>query len=208
MLKKFIQFGFFLLYNQLAFIYDWVAWGVSLGQWSNWRQTALQFLEPGSTLELAYGTGNLFSAMSARGLRPVGVDLSPFMARIAANRLRRRQLPLSIARAKAQILPFPAGHFSNVLATFPTNYIFEAETLAEIRRVLAEDGQLIVVMQGRLKGPLWANAFIEWLYRITGQREIARANALSRFSDAGFYAQWQQASFEGAVAHLIVAQKM
>jgi ubiquinone/menaquinone biosynthesis C-methylase UbiE len=208
MLKKIIQCGFFLLYNQLAFLYDGVAWGVSLGQWANWRQSALQFLKSGPTLELAYGTGGLFTTMALNGLHPIGVDLSPFMARIAANRLRQRHLPLSIARAEAQILPFPAGHFSNALATFPTNYIFEAETLAEIRRVLAEDGRLIVVMQGRLNGSRWANAFIEWLYRVTGQREIARANALSRFSDAGFYARWQQASFKGAVAHLIVAQKM
>ncbi len=208
MFKKFIQLAFFLLYNQLAFSYDWVAWGVSLGQWANWRQSALQFLEPGPTLELAYGTGNLFATMVLNGLHPIGVDLSPFMACITANRLRRRQLPLPIARARAQVLPFPTGHFSNALATFPTNYIFEVETLAEIHRVLAEGGQLIVVMQGQLKGPPWVGAFIEWLYRIIGQREILRANALNRLSDAGFYAHWQQASFEGATAHLIVAQKM
>jgi len=207
MLKKIIQFGFFLLYNHLAFSYDWVAWGVSLGQWSSWRQTALQFLEPGPTLELAYGTGSLFVAMALKGLHPIGVDLSPFMARITANRLRRQQLPLSIARARAQILPFPTGHFSNTLATFPTNYIFEVETLAEIHRVLVEGGRLIVVMQGQLKGPLWVGAFIECLYRITGQREVLRATALSRLGEAGFYAQWRPASFEGAAAHLIVAQK-
>ncbi|HEY85849.1 MAG TPA: class I SAM-dependent methyltransferase [Chloroflexi bacterium] len=208
MLKKFIQFGFFLLYNHLAFIYDWVAWSVSLGQWSNWRQTSLQFLKPGPTLELAYGTGSLFTTMTLNGLHPTGVDLSPFMARIAANRLRRQQLPLSIARSKAQALPFPTGYFGNALATFPSNYLFEAETLAEIHRALAEGGQLIVVMQGQLKGPAWPSAFIEWLYRITGQREFVRVKLLSRFNEAGFRAQWQQTSFEGAVAHLIVAQKM
>jgi len=210
MLKKLIQLGFFLLYNHLAFTYDFVAWVVSLGQWSRWRQTAIQFLEAGYTLELAYGTGSLFTTMTLAELQPVGVDFSPFMAHIAAKRLRRRRLPTPIARSRAQSLPFPDGHFTNVVATFPTNYIFEPATLAEIHRVLTdapENSRLIIVMQGQLKGPRWASAFIEWLYRITGQREFLRPTLLAKFHAAGVCAEWRQASFDGAVANLIVAQK-
>ena len=170
-----IKFGFFLLYNQLAFSYDLVAWLVSFGQWADWRRTGLQYLQPGHTLELAFGSGGLYADMVARGIKPVGIDLSPYMARLTAKRLARRRLPGSILRSRAQALPFPAGHFANAIATFPTPYIFEAETLAEIRRVLVNDrqapGRLIIVMQGELKRLGWLTPVLEWLYRVTGQRE-------------------------------------
>ncbi|RME47850.1 MAG: methyltransferase domain-containing protein, partial [Caldilineae bacterium] len=139
---KLLRTGFFLLYNHLAFTYDAVAWLVSLGAWARWRRTVMPYLRPGPTLELAFGTGGLFADLCEAGRRPVGIDLSPFMARLAARRLRRRRLPLALARARAQALPFPTRRFANVVATFPTPYIFEPATLSEVHRVLADGGRL------------------------------------------------------------------
>ena len=65
--RQLIQLGFHLLYHQLAFTYDAVAWLVSLGQWPAWRRLALQFVQPGPILELAYGTGGLFVDMIEAG---------------------------------------------------------------------------------------------------------------------------------------------
>ncbi|MFQ5576963.1 MAG: class I SAM-dependent methyltransferase [Anaerolineae bacterium] len=204
-----VRFGFFLLYNHLAFTYDFVAWVVSWGQWARWRQTVEPFLKPGRTLELGFGTGGLFARLAETGRRPVGIDLSPFMARLTARRLRRRRLPLSIARAKAQSLPFAAGAFTNVIATFPTNYIFEPATLSEIHRVLTAAGQghLLIVLQGRLKGPPPVSAVIEWLYRITGQRAFGPRNIAARFERVGFDITLHEAAFEGAAALLVAAKK-
>ena len=109
-----------------------MAWSVSFGQWAAWCRLALHFLQPGPILELAYGTGGFFVDMTAAGHRPVGIDLSPYMARLARRRLHRRHIPLRLNRAQAQSLPFPAGYFANVVATLPTHYIFDDATLAEV----------------------------------------------------------------------------
>src|SRR5262249_53784253 len=130
-----IKLGFHLLYYQMAWTYDAVAWSVSLGQWAAWRRLALPFLQPGPTLELAFGTGALFAEMTQAGYRTVGVALSPYMARLAARRLRRRKLPLRLNQARAQALPFPASSFANVVATFPTDYMLARDTMTEIHRV-------------------------------------------------------------------------
>src|SRR5690606_2783097 len=129
----FLKLAFHLLYYQLAWSYDLVAWTVSFGQWAAWRRLALPYLKPGATLELAYGTGGFFVDLIETGYRPVGIDLSPYMARLAGNRLRRKQYHLRLNRAKAQALPFPANTFDNVVATFPSDYMLQTETLAEIR---------------------------------------------------------------------------
>lgn len=202
-----IKFLFYLLYNHLSFTYEWVAWAVSLGQWSRWRQTALTHLRDGRTLELAFGTGVLFSQMMRGGIAPVGVDISPFMVRITARRLRRANLPLNIARARAEHLPFPAEHFANAVATFPTEYIFQPDTLAEIWRILQPGGRLIIVLQGDLRRFGWLNTAIEWLYHITGQRETPFAALEARFRRAGFMVEQTSSTVNNATAQLLIAEK-
>src|SRR5262245_492633 len=141
--RQLLKIGFHLLYHQMAWSYDLVAWFVSLGQWAAWLRLALRFTQPGPLLELAHGTGGLLLDMIERGYEPVGIDLSPYMSRLARQRLQRRNLPSELSRARAQQLPFPSGSFTNVIATFPTPYIFESETLAEVHRVLTAPDSLI-----------------------------------------------------------------
>jgi len=203
-----LKIGFHLLYNQLACTYDLVAWLVSFGQWAAWRRLALPFLRPGPTLELAYGTGGFFADMQAAGQQPVGVDLSPFMARLAQTRLRRQGLPANLSRGRAQRLPFRADYFTNVVATFPTNYIFEADTLAEVYRVLAPGGQLVVVFQGQLRGPWPARPLVDWLYQITSQRSEQPLRPLPVFAACGLPAQWQTVERHGVAASLLFASKL
>jgi ubiquinone/menaquinone biosynthesis C-methylase UbiE len=208
-----IKLGFHLLYYQMAWTYDAVAWLVSFGQWAAWRRLALPFLQPGSTLELAYGTGAFFADMTTAGYQPVGIDLSPYMARLASRRLRRRKLPLHLSRARAQRLPFPAGHFANVVATFPTDYMLARDTMAEIHRVLhsaaegRSPGRLIVVFEGHLRGPWPIRPFINWLYEITGQHSLAPTKPLHLLNSGGFAARWELVEHDGAAARLLIAEK-
>jgi len=205
---RLIKLGFHLLYNQMAFTYDWVAWCVSFGQWSAWRRLSLQYLHPGPTLELAYGTGGLFVDMLEAGYQPVGIDISPYMARLTRQKLRHQQLPLNINRAKAQSLPFPSGHFANVVATFPTDYIFQEDTLAEINRVLNSTGRLTIVIEGQLRGPSPIRPFIDWLYQITNQKGFPKGKPLDQLAQHNFNARWQTVWYDGASARLIIADKM
>lgn len=205
-----IKLGFYLLYNHMAFTYDTVAWVVSFGQWAAWRRLVLQFLQTGPTLELAYGTGGLMVDMATAGLNPVGIDLSPYMARLASRRLSRNGLPVRLCRAKAQHLPFPDNHFANVIATFPTNYIFEPDTVAEIYRVLTTtpQGRLIIVIEGQLRGPWPIRPFIDWLYRITDQRDFPPRYPLPIFAEYDLDARWQMVDHNGAAARMLIADKV
>ncbi len=210
-----IKLGFHLLYYQLAWTYELVAWLVSFGQWSTWRRLALLFMQPGPTLELAFGTGVFFIDMLEAGYRPLGIDLSPYMARQAGRRLRQRNFELRLSRAKTQALPFPSNHFANVVATFPSDYLLESQTLAEIRRVLrdpaaapdAQAGRLVVVAEGQLRGPWPIRTFIDWLYRITNQRSIPPAKPLNLLTVHHFQARWEIVERHGAQARLLIADK-
>ncbi len=207
MKTRFLRFAFHLLYYQLAWTYDLVAWLVSFGDWAAWRRATALFLREGPSLELAYGTGGLMADLTGRGLLLAGVDLSPTMARLARRRLLRRGLPLRLTRGRAQALPFPDGAFANVIATFPTDFIFDPRTLESVVRVLQPGGRLVIVAVGRLRGPGLLRRFIEWLYRITGQRDLPVAGPLERLKAAAFDARWEEATVEGATALLLVADR-
>jgi ubiquinone/menaquinone biosynthesis C-methylase UbiE len=213
--RWFLKFAFRLLYNQLAWTYDLVAWLVSFGQWGTWRRTATLFFQEGPILELGHGTGGFMVDMAERDLAPVGLDLSPYMARRARKRLLREGTVPCLVSGQAQRLPFPDAAFANVVATFPTDYILEPQTLISIARVLRPGGLLVIVTMGYLTGTgLWrgsgwrlAGRFIDWLYRITGQHEIPEPKPLTRLHEYGFSARWEDATLEGAKARLLVATR-
>lgn len=210
---RLIRFGFRLLYNELAFTYDFVSVVVSLGQWRCWGRAALQFIEaqPGEpVLELAHGTGNLHLDLHAAGYRAYGYDLSPYMGRIAQRKLRKAGYPARLIRGKAQRLPFPNSSFRAVVCTFPTDFILAPATLAEVHRVLQTDGRLIIVPNGMLTGTGVIAKGIEFLYRITGQREQKNEGSLGvvdYFAAYGYKADAYSVPCKRSIAQVIVARK-
>lgn len=141
--------AFTCLYNQFAWAYDWVSGTFFRGHWRRWQQAAIPPLAgpPGArVLELGFGTGDLQADLGRAGYTPYGIDRSPAMLRIAAAKARRGgRGPLRVARAASQALPFPAAAFAGVVSTFPSDYIFDPRTVAEIARVLQPGGRLVVV---------------------------------------------------------------
>jgi ubiquinone/menaquinone biosynthesis C-methylase UbiE len=216
-----IRFGFRLLYYELAWTYDWVSWLVSLGEWSRWQQAALPFVQGPSVLEIGHGPGHLLLELQATGQTVFGVDLSPNMGRQARRRLHKKGLPIRLARAKVQSLPFATAVFHTVLSTFPTDYIVDPETLTAIYRVLTANGRLVVVPEGHLTGRGGLHKFIDWLFRITGQRsdpfsdtEAATWSHPSlwkamrqRFAAAGFMLTIETISLPRSQATVLIAQK-
>lgn len=211
---RLVRFGFYLLYNQMAFTYDLVSSIVSLGAWRCWQRTALPYLTDinGWVLELAHGTGNLQLDLHASGLSSIGYDLSPYMGRIAHRKLRRAGLPVRLARGMAQTLPFPDATFGAVVSTFPTDFIIAPQTLAEIHRVLQPQGRLVIVTNGILTGGDALSSGIEWLYRITGQRGSRQPATPSPdirqfFTAAGFVVELRETACPRSIAHLLIAHK-
>jgi ubiquinone/menaquinone biosynthesis C-methylase UbiE len=195
------------LYNQFAWTYDLVAWAVSMGRWTAWGRTAIPHLQGRRVLELAHGPGHLLVAMGRDGLTPVGLDLSPHMGRLAKRRLRRSGLPVPLVRARAQALPFRDGCFDSAVATFPTDFILDPATLADTARVLRPDGRLVVAASARLRGRDPLSLFIEWLYRVTGQRRplLDPRQALARRAGFALRTVWEQVGRSDVM--LILAQK-
>ena len=202
-----IKFGFHLLYHELAFTYDAVAWLVSLGQWQAWGRTVLDRVRGPRVLEIGHGPGHLLIALARSGRRPIGIDLSPQMIRIAQQNIRRAGVAAPQVQCRAQALPFRSGEFDSVVATFPSDYIADLATLREVQRVTNGRGRMIVVFGAQLIGREPSKRLIEWLYRLTGQREKTFNDEESIFDRAGMPARIERETIGASTVTLIVAEK-
>ncbi len=212
--RRLLRFGFRLLYNELAWMYDVVAWCVSLGRWRAWGRASIQYL-PGRSphgdsrrvLELAHGPGHLLIALRQAGYRTVGIDLSSAMGRQAARRLHRAGLNIPLARCRAQALPFRSGCFDAAVATFPTEYVVDPLALREAARVTDRDGRLVIVASATLggRGPL--PRLIDALYRITGQREPMPHGDESVFRQSGWIVRTEYEQVDSSQVLLAIGEK-
>ena len=205
--RRFVKFGFRLLYHELAFTYDAVAWLVSLGQWQAWGRTALDRVRGPRVLEIGHGPGHLLTALARSGRQPIGIDLSPQMGRLAQQNMRRAGVRVPQVQCRVQALPFRSGEFDSVVATFPSDYIADVATLREVQRVTNDRGRLIVVFGAQLIGREPSKLLIEWLYRITGQREAKLDDEESIFDRVGMPARIETETVGASTVTLIVADK-
>ncbi len=205
--RRLIKFGFHLLYYELAFTYDAVAWLVSLGQWRAWGRTVLSRVRGPRVLEIGHGPGHMLIDLARSGRQPIGIDLSPDMIHIARRNIRRAGVRVPQVQCRVQALPFRSGEFDSVVATFPTDYIGELATLREVQRVTNERGRLIVVFGAQLVGREPSKLLIEWLYRLTGQRDAKIDDEASIFERVGMPARIETETVGASTVTLVVAEK-
>jgi ubiquinone/menaquinone biosynthesis C-methylase UbiE len=205
--KRLVNRGFHMLYHELARIYDVVAWTVSTGQWQAWGQSAVAYVAGERVLELGHGPGHLLITLAESGFQAVGLDPSTQMSQLARRRVLRSGVRADLARAHAQSLPFADRAFDSIVATFPTDYIVHPATLSEIARVLSPEGRLVAVLGARLVASDPISRTIEWLYKITGQREPINAEAwTSHFHSAGLIARLIQIDARRSQVCLLLAE--
>ena len=211
-----IRLGFRLLYNELAFTYDWVSAITSVGQWREWQRRALPRLaEPPRVLEMAHGTGNTLIDLTRAGFRPVGIDLSPHMGQIARRKLARHGLTAPLVRGRAEALPFASGCFPSIVATFPTEYIIEPRALAEFRRVLQSAdpasgtpaGRLVFVPTARITAGSLAHRLAAWLFSATGQAGPWPPQVEARYRAAGFRVRVESDLLPWSEVVIVIAEK-
>ncbi len=170
-LRRFLRFFFWHFYHGFAWTYDFVAAAVSLGRWNDWVRGALPYVRGTHILEIGHGPGHLQVELRRQGRRTVfGLDESPQMGHLARSRLLHAAPPhLNLTRGIAQHLPFPSGSFDTVVSTFPAEYIFEEQTLSEIRRVLREGGRFVLLPAAWIVGRKLLDQLAAWLFRATDQ---------------------------------------
>ena len=204
LVHKFMRIFFHLLYHPFAFAYDLVAATVSFGKWNDWVREILPFITGTRILELGHGPGHLQRILLDLNLDSVAMDESAQMGILAKRRLSNRH---KLARGLAQQLPFANNSFDCVVSTFPTEYIFHAQTLSEIRRCLSDGGRLIVLPVAWPK-----SGFLKWLYQVTGEspmdgQESYRLKIQAPFTNAGFDTEVKIVEVQSGILIIVIANK-
>lgn len=225
-MKTLLRYFFRLLYHQFAFTYDLVAAIVSFNRWKNWVVSVIPFIEGNRILEIGHGPGHLQRILRARDLTAIGIDESAQMGRLAKRNLTRELSPqlstaspmypsshhgdyaqINLTRGLAQALPFPNETFDTIVATFPTEYITDPATLAEVERCLVTRGRLVV-----LPVALPKNRFLDWLFRTTHQSpaealEIVQYRLKEPFVAAGFTTEIETLDLRSGILLVVLAMK-
>ncbi|HEX5807739.1 MAG TPA: class I SAM-dependent methyltransferase, partial [Anaerolineales bacterium] len=170
-----------------------------------------------------HGPGHLQRLLLSRGLAAIAIDESAQMGRLAKRNLQRAfpaysneptktervvdYAQSSLARGVAQHLPFPSDFFQTIVATFPTEYITDPQTLAEVQRCLTDGGKLVV-----LPVALPTNRALDWLFKTTRQRppetlEIIRSKLKEPFIRAGFATDVKTLDVKSGILLIVSATK-
>ena len=173
---------------QAAPIYDAFVGAFGLAGVGRLRQRLVGGLS-GDVLEIGVGTG-LNLRHYGPGARVTGIEPAANLLRAAVPRVHARGHALALASAAA--LPFPTGTLDAVVSplvfcSIPTPLLIPA--LAELRRVLRPDGQLLLLEHTRTNRP-WLDIAIDalaplWL-RLSGGCHLDR-DTPALLACAGWY---------------------
>ncbi len=203
-----LRIFFRLLYHQLAWTYDGVAWLVSLGNWQRWVLAALPYLHGPNVLEIGFGPGHLQLALLQKKLAAFGLDESPQMVRLANKRLLQFGLRPGLMRGEARSIPLADGSIHQVVLTFPAEFIFSPQTTNEIRRVLVPGGEAVIIALAWLTGRTPWERLVAWINRITGQAPAWNPGMLERLKVDGFDIRWEMVKFPNSMVVVIRMNKI
>jgi ubiquinone/menaquinone biosynthesis C-methylase UbiE len=210
-LRKLLRFFFYHLYHTFAWTYDFVAAIVSVGRWKDWGSASLPYIHGPRVLEIGFGTGHLQVELNRRGYQPLGLDESQQMAEITRKNLTKNRLTPMLSRGVAQSLPFAAHSLDSVVATFPSEYIMDKGTLAELYRVLKFSGRLVMVPMAQIGGRKLPDRAAKWLFQVTGQAVEITASLENRlrliFSQAGFKVEIISLNLRNSLVLVVIAEK-
>ena len=135
------------------------------GQWRVWQRLALTRVRGMDVLELGCGLGDLLVDLLEAGYRCQAVEHSPQMVEAARDTLRKRKIgqPSFIIQGSAQRLPLSDASFDTVVSTFPSEYIYDPDTISEVERVLRPGGRLIVIEGANLLPVGFIQPLLVWL---------------------------------------------
>src|SRR5436189_4396668 len=142
-----IRKWFFETLYKNRYLYRFASTVPFAGQWRIWQRLVLPRITGHDVLELGCGLGDLLVDMITAGYDCRAVEQSPQMVAAARDTLQRHKLSEKnwVLPGSAQRLPFTSASFDTVVSTFPSEYIYDPDTIAEVARVLRPGGRLIII---------------------------------------------------------------
>lgn len=171
LILKLFKFLYKSLYHSFAFAYNRIALLVSAGEWFDWVKQTLQFVDERSiVLEIGFGTGILFEDISKLGNKIFGIDESQNMIDITKKRIIGIDDIPKIVRGNAKNLPYSHKSFDLIIATFPSEFVFDLSFLAEIERVLTNGGLFVSLLGVSFNKSTFLDLFYKSLNYISRQK--------------------------------------
>jgi demethylmenaquinone methyltransferase / 2-methoxy-6-polyprenyl-1,4-benzoquinol methylase len=153
------------LFAPLGPTYDRYSALLSFGQDPRWRRFLVSRLDvraDDTVLDVATGTGLVARELVRRfGCSVVGIDQSPEMLAVAAERVRG--LPIELREGRAEELPFADGEFAGLTFTYLLRYVDDpAATVRGLVRVVRPGGTIAMLEFGLPHG-VWRPPWELWV---------------------------------------------
>ena len=185
------------------------------------RDIAARLNDGDRVLDLGCGTGALTAALARKGVWVTGIDISPPMLSLAAQRVREEgleeQVELREMGAVDLDTAFPDGRFDAVVSTLVLSELSDDEiayTLTECHRILRKGGWLLVADEvmpdsalGRVGTLLFRLPFAVAAFLLTQNTTHRVARLDRRIEQAGFRILEMRGYLAGTL-RLFVAEKV
>jgi len=197
-----------LLYNQLFWAYDLVAYIVSAGKWNNWILESLDYIKGYSVLEIGIGTGHLQVALANKGYLNYAQDISFNMVKISTNRLIRHNCTSNVICADNSFIPLKNSSIDVVIATFPTEYILDKKTLNEIFMILRPGGELVILLNTLKAGNSLIHMANLILWKHFKHVVSTKAILLQELESTRFHVKEIEHIYDNSILYFIKATKL
>lgn len=171
--------------------------------WGRWIGQAIPHAEGPRVLEISFGTGYLLARYAGR-FATHGVDYNFKMVQVARRGLRRAGVKASLVQGAVEHLPYPDESFDSIVNTMAfSGYPDGVAAMSEMRRVLRNDGRLILVDVGYPADGNWIGKGLAEFWKSSGDILRDKEPLLDRFA---FEYTREEIGGWGSV-HLFVARK-
>ncbi len=137
--------------NKMNKEYNWMAKGydafmIVFPLWKRWIKKVIPYIEGKKVLEVSFGSGYLMTQYAANDFDVYGIDYNEKMLEIASTKMLSNEISAKLSLANVEFLPFPNNKFNTIINTMAfTGYPNGDKAMAEFKRVLKEDGILLLV---------------------------------------------------------------
>jgi ubiquinone/menaquinone biosynthesis C-methylase UbiE len=170
----------------IGWLYDFMGRRAEAGGLGELRHELLGQLE-GDVLEIGAGTGASLPHYE-RASRVVALEPDPSMGKRLPAKVAAASVPVEVVAGSAESVPYPDESFDAVVSTFMLCSVEDPATvLAEARRVLKPEGQLILLEHVRGTGRIarWQERLTPLHRKIAGNCHLNR-DTRTAVASAGF----------------------